>query len=99
LSKPESKQALNDFYNNFYSPRIMNLAVCSPMDINELEKLVTKKFKAVKDKKVTLPDISDPAPYDTNNSKRFVGMVPVHDLDEMTITWNLPYYGGAEDDE
>lgn len=99
LGKPEAMQALNEFYNNFYSPSLMSLAVCSPMDINSLEKLVTKKFKAIKDKKVTLPDMSNPVPYDTNNSKRFVGMVPVHDLDEMTITWNLPYYGGAEDDE
>ena len=43
----------------------MNLCVCSTMDIEELEKVVTKKFKAIKSKKVTLPDLSQPVPYDT----------------------------------
>lgn len=95
LSKPEAKQAMIDFFNNFYSPSLMTVCVYSSEPLNKMEKLVTSKFKGLKAKKVDSNkdqlDISEPAPYTPDNGKRFVGLVPVNDLDELTITWNLPW--------
>jgi len=99
LSKPEAKQAMIDFYDSYYSPNLMSLCVSSNMPLAQLEKLVKAKFGAIKGKNVSLPDVSNPKPYDTCSCKRLVKMVPVNDLDELKITWSLPFYGDDEDDD
>lgn len=55
--------------------------------------MVTSKFKAIKDKKVVVPDYSKPPAYNKANSCQLIKMVPVLDVEEIKIVWNLPYYG------
>lgn len=93
LATLEARQAMIDFFNQNYSSNIMTLCVSSNKKISELEKLVKEKFKGVKDKKVVVPDYSKPPPYGKNNSCHLVKVVPVDDVDELKIVWNLPYYG------
>lgn len=93
LAKPEARHAMMEFFRIFYSANIMTLCVSSNQPIKELEKLVNKHFKAIKDKKVNIPDYSKPPAYSKNNSCHLVKMVPQDDVDMLKIVWNLPYYG------
>lgn len=71
----------------------MTLCVTSKQSINDLEKMVLAKFKGIKDKKYQIPEYGKPPPYGKNNSGYMIKMVPVKDVNELKIVWNLPYYG------
>ena len=83
-----------EFFKKYYSANLMSLCVSSNKKIPELEKMVTAKFKVIKDKKATIPDFSKPPPYGKTNSCHLIKMVPLEDLDELKIIWNMPYFGG-----
>lgn len=93
MAKLESREAMIEFFKKNYSPNLMSLCVSSNKKLEELEKMVTAKFKGLKDKKVSIPDFSKPPPYGKSNSGHLIKMVPLEDVDELKIIWNLPYYG------
>ena len=94
MAKLESREAMIEFFNKYYSANLMSLCVSSNKKIQELEKIVTSKFKGIKDKKASIPDFSKPPPYGKSNSAQLIKMVPLDDLDELKIVWNMPYMGG-----
>lgn len=67
LKKPEAYEALQKFYNEYYSADIMTLCVSSNKKLSEIESMVKKHFNSMPNKKVQLPDFSNldsyPLPY------------------------------------
>lgn len=61
-SKPEAMKAVKEFYDKTYSANLMCVCISSNKSIADLEK-VAKKFKDIKNKKVTPPNLGGPAPY------------------------------------
>lgn len=69
----------------------MCVCVSSNRSIADLEKLI-KKFKDIKNKKVTPPNIGGPAPYGALQCQRVIRMTTNSDP-ELRVIWSLPYYG------
>jgi len=70
----------------------MTLCVSSENSLEDLEKWVREKFSDVVNKDVTIPDLGSPPPWTPENSMKLVKFVPVKDLDQIKLIWNLPYY-------
>ena len=58
--EPDLRERVIDFYESYYGPNVMHLAVVAPQPLNELEKLVAERFATVPDRGLERPEIATP---------------------------------------
>lgn len=54
--------AVKDFHGQTYSANLMSVCIISNKSLSDIEK-VAKKFKDIKNKKATPPNMDGPAPF------------------------------------
>lgn len=92
FEKGPAMKIVKEFFDQWYSANLMTVCISSNKSLVELEK-IAKKFKDIKNRKIAVPDISNPAPYGAKESKKFIKMQCSSENLEMRIVWSLPYYG------
>jgi insulysin len=93
------RQALIDFYSQYYSADQMTLAIVGPQSLSNLKEMTQKAFAQIPNRHVGPPEITWKGkipPYDNGNSQipsfgHVVKVVPVQDLRQATITWPIIY--------
>lgn len=58
--EPDLRERVIDFYESYYGPNVMHLAVVAPQPLDELEKLVAERFATVPDRGLERPEIATP---------------------------------------
>ncbi|MGM0915438.1 MAG: insulinase family protein [Pseudomonadota bacterium] len=58
--EPELRERVIDFYESYYGPNVMHLAMVAPQPLDELEKLVAERFASVPDRGLERPEIATP---------------------------------------
>ncbi|NAW32959.1 peptidase M16 [Halomonas alimentaria] len=58
--EPDLRERVIDFYESYYGPNVMHLAVVAPQPLDELEKLVAEHFATVPDRGLERPEIATP---------------------------------------
>lgn len=58
--EPDLRERVIDFYESYYGPNVMHLAVVAPQPLDELEKLVAERFARVPDRGLERPEIATP---------------------------------------
>ena len=92
LSLPDIRDKLIAFYKKFYTSEIMNLCIYSNKTLDELIKLAEKYFVPIpKIENFKMPRYDEVKPYDETNLKTFYKIVPLKDLNQITLEWYLPY--------
>ena len=70
----------------------MNLCIYSNKSIEELIKLVEDLFVLIpKLDNFKMPRYDEVKPYDEKNLKYFFKIVPIKDINEISLAWYLPY--------
>jgi len=83
------RSALLEFHKTAYSANIMNVAIIGKESLDELQAMVESKFSQVQNTDVLLPKW-DQNPYGPNQLKRWVKLVPVKDLRQLSIMFPIP---------
>nr|CAH8840917.1 unnamed protein product [Trichobilharzia regenti] len=86
-----TREQLLKFHSTWYSANIMGLVVLGKESLDDLEKLVEKKFSEVVDRNVT-PQSWNETPWPETCLKKKVFVVPVNDVHQMYIMWPIPDY-------
>jgi len=82
------QQALEDFYQRYYSANLMTLAMVSPLSLEEQEALVQKHFGGIPNRQVAAPGIEKPALTEEHLGKH-IYYKPQQDIKEMLIEFPL----------
>ena len=92
LDIPDLRDRLLIFYKKYYTSEIMNLCIYSNKSIEELIKLVENLFVLIpKLDNFKMPRYDEIKPYDEKNLKYFFKIVPIKDINEISLEWYLPY--------
>ena len=92
LDIPDLRDRLLIFYKKYYTSEIMNLCIYSNKSIEELIKLVEDLFVLIpKLDNFKMPRYDEIKPYDEKNLKYFFKIVPIKDINEISLEWYLPY--------
>lgn len=83
------RQALLDFYAQWYSADIMSLTVLGRESLDELEAMVRQRFAEVPDRDVKLQAISEPL-FSEQQLPMWVNIKPEQELRELSISFPLP---------
>lgn len=83
------RQALLDFYAQWYSADIMSLTVLGRESLGELEAMVRQRFAEVPDRDVKLQAISEPL-FSEQQLPMWVNIKPEQELRELSISFPLP---------
>ena len=84
-------EKLKNFYENYYSANTMGLVVFSPKELDEVEIKVDEIFSKIENKNLAYQGFSkDPFPYKAENMKKLIKVVPVSDVNTLTLLWILP---------
>lgn len=86
----EPRNALIEFFKNYYHACKMNLVLDSPFELNVMEEYVKKMFSAIQqgDNK-ELNYKREFLPYDSTNSRRFYSIKGIADKNKIKFNWNL----------
>ena len=92
LSQPNIRDKLLAFYKRFYTSEIMNLCIYSSKTLDESLRLVEDLFVQIpKIENFKMPRYDEVKPYEDENLKNFYKIIPVKDLNQITLEWYLPY--------
>jgi insulysin len=83
-------EALQGFFQKYYSANIMTLAVLGPQGVDEMQSLVEGIFSAIPDKQIEMTFWNDP-PYGEEELQRWIRIVPQSDTRSMYFTAPIPY--------
>ena len=94
LKKPNIRDELLNFYNKYYSANLMKLVILSNIEINKIEKIVTKIFSKIKNHNATKLVIKG-LPFNVPNNQNseclnLIEIVPVADVEMIDIIWQIP---------
>jgi len=92
LGCPDIRDRLLVYYKKYYSSEIMNLCVYSKKPMDELVKFVEDLFvKIPKLENFEKPRYDTIMPYDETNLKLLYKIIPVKNVDQITLEWYLPF--------
>ena len=83
------RESLIEFHSTWYSSNIMTLAVLGREDLDTLEDVVLEYFEGVKDKKVMVPEWTDP-PFPEDFLGTMTYIVPIKDERKLVLKWGIP---------
>ncbi len=90
------RDELLKFHSRWYSSDIMGLSVLGNQSLDDLEKMVTARFAAVENKKVTPPSWPEHPFRNPEDVRTLTYVVPVKDLRQLNITFSMhdlhPFY-------
>ena len=92
LSQPNIRDKLLNFYKQFYTSEIMNLCIYNNKTLDELLKIVENLFSLVpKIEGFKMPRYDEVKPYEEKDLKKLYKIIPVKDLNQISLEWILPY--------
>ena len=92
LSQPDIRDRLLVFYKKYYTSEIMNLCIYSNKSLEDLIKFVEGLFTLIpKLENFKMPRYDEPKPYDERNLKYFYKIIPIQDINEISLEWSLPF--------
>lgn len=86
------RQALLDFHSKYYSANQMTLAISGTQSIAQLEKMATKYFEPVPNKKTQDPALQwagKIVPYNERSSASLLEIVPVGEARRLSLSWPI----------
>jgi insulysin len=83
-------EALQGFFEKYYSANIMTLAVLGPQGVDEMQSLVEGIFSAIPDKQIEMTFWND-TPYGEEELQRWIRIVPQSDTRSMYFIVPIPY--------
>lgn len=86
------RDALVDFYNEFYSANIMTLVVLSPKSLDEIEAMVKPRFSEIVNLKVNYQE-SDVTTYPEGFLPKQLHIVPIKETRQLTLSFPIPTSG------
>ncbi|XP_024886962.1 insulin-degrading enzyme-like isoform X2 [Temnothorax curvispinosus] len=95
LSKISKEKNINvrnrllEFYDIYYSANIMSLCILGKDGLDDLENMVVKRFRNVKNKEVELPVYSE-YPFKDEDFNTIWYYIPIHDIRYLDISFALP---------
>ena len=91
LKKPNVREELLKFHQQYYSANIMNVVMLSNKPLSELKKMAEKYFNPVEDKNVKRKYQFNSLPFDSKNKiDRFFKVKSVQDKNSLMLIWQLP---------
>lgn len=88
LKKDGVVEALKDFHSKYYSSNQMGLVVYAPEELDQIQKKVEEIFDPVPNKKIKYETWKElPFPFSSKIFGKLARIVPVKDLDKMTISF------------
>lgn len=93
LNKDGLMVALRKFHEQYYSANQMALVVYAPDDLDELEGKIADIFSPIPDTGGSYNNFKhEQFPYNEENSKKLIKMVPVRESDELIVTYTFKSY-------
>ncbi|GMF36189.1 unnamed protein product [Phytophthora lilii] len=84
------RQALLDFYSEFYSASVMKLVVYGKEDVDTLSRWVLEYFSEIPNSGRQSPVFDQEPPYTVDQLARRLEVVPVMDWKVVQVSWVLP---------